>query len=137
MEDKKQIPFLSSEEEQELRMLHRTMKDKRKAYRINAIILLNRGYTKSEVERLLLIDRKSIIKYEKDYRKGGIEKLLRDDYVLYSGKLSEHEKEALKNELCSTVFTTAKAVCDYVKKKYGKQYTNDGMVKLLHALEFL
>ena len=69
-------------------MLHRTMKDKRKAYRINAIILLNRGYTKSEVERLLLIDRKSIIKYEKDYRKGGIEKLLRDDYVLYSGKLS-------------------------------------------------
>ena len=136
MEDKKQIPFLSSEEEQELRMLHRTMKDKRKAYRINAIILLNRGYTKSEVERLLLIDRKSIIKYEKDYRKGGIEKLLRDDYVLYSGKLSEHEKEALKNELCSTVFTTAKAVCDYVKKKYGKQYTNDGMVKLLHALGF-
>ncbi len=136
MEDKKQIPFLSSEEEQELRMLHRTMKDKRKAYRINAIILLNRGYTKSEVERLLLIDRKSIIKYEKDYRKGGIKKLLRDDYVLYSGKLSEKEKEALKNELCSTVFTTAKAVCDYVKKKYGKQYTNDGMVKLLHALGF-
>lgn len=84
-------------------MLHRTMKDKRKAYRINAIILLNRGYTKSEVERLLLID-----------RKGGIKKLLRDDYVLYSGKLSEKEKEALKNELCSTVFTTAKAVCDYV-----------------------
>ena len=136
MEERKHEPFLSNEEEQELRTLHRTMKDKRKAYRINAIILLNRGYTKTEVERILLIDRKSIIKYEKDFRKGGVDKLLRDEYFLYSGKLSEDEKELLKQDIRNTLFVTAKAICDHVYKKFGKKYTNDGMVKLLHTLGF-
>jgi len=136
MEDRKHTPFLSEAQEEELLKLHRTMKDKRKAYRINAIILLNRGYTKTEVERLLLIDRKSIIKYEKNFRKGGVEKLLRDDIFLYSGKLSEGEKELLRHDLRTTLFMTAKAVCDHVEKRFGRRYTNDGMVKLLHTLGF-
>jgi len=136
MRDKEQTSFLSSEEELELLSMHRSMKDKRKAYRINAIILLNRGYTKTEVERILLIDRKSLLKYEKDYRKGGIDKLIRDEYLFYSGKLSEHDKKVLKKDLGATVFQTAKAVRDHVYKKFGKRYTNDGMVKLLHSLGF-
>jgi hypothetical protein len=98
MDEQRNTPFLNPEEEQELLALHRSMKDKRKAYRINAIILLNRGYTKTEVERILLIDRKSLLKHEKNYRKGGIEKLLRDDYIFYTGKLSEHEKLIRKRQ---------------------------------------
>ena len=136
MSEQNRPPFLSKEEEQELLTLHRTMKDKRKAYRINAIILLNRGYTKTEVERILLIDRKSIVKYEKNFRKGGVDKLLRDEYFPYSGKLTEHEKKLLKQDIHNTLFTTAKAICDHVYKKFGKSYTNDGMVKLLHTLGF-
>jgi transposase len=136
MEEQRTTSFLTDEEEQELLTLHRTMKDKRKAYRINAIILLNRGYSKKEVERILLIDRKSIIKYEKDYTKGGIEKLLRDDFIQYSGKLTEKQKVQLVDDLRKNLFSTAKAVGGHVLKKYGVRYTNDGMVKLLHSLGF-
>ena len=136
MDEEKNIPFLSAEEEQILLEAHRALKDKRKAYRINAIILLNKGYTKKEIERILLIDRKSIIKYEKDYRKGGVDRLLRDEYVSYCGKLSESEKEILKQDLRENLFVTAKAVSEHVRKKFKKHYSNDGIVKLLHSLGF-
>lgn len=136
MDEQSFKPFLSADKERELLEMHRSMKDKRKAYRINTIILLNRGYTKTEVERILLIDRKSILKYEKDYRKGGIAELLRDDYNFYCGKLSASEKQVLIEDLRSRLFMTAKAVCNHVYKKFGKRYSNDGMVKLLHSLGF-
>lgn len=136
MGDRIQKPFLNSDEEKELIEIHRTIKDKRKAYRINAIILLNRGYSKSEVERLLLIDRKSIIKYEKDYRKGGVDKLLRDDFVHYCGKLTEKEKQLLQQDLREQLFPTAKAVREHIRKKFRKEYTIDGTVKLLHSIGF-
>jgi transposase len=136
MKEREHIPFLSKEQEKELLTLHRTMKNKRKAYRINAIILLNRGYTKTEVERILLIDRKSLLKYEKDYQKGGVDKLLRDEYSFYSGKLTEQEKTILVEDLRNTLFVTAKEVSAHVHKKFRKRYTNDGMVKLLHSLGF-
>jgi len=136
MEGRNTTPLLSPEEEQVLLEAHRALKDKRKAYRINTIILLNRGYTKSEVERILLIDRKSIIKYEKDYRKGGVDKLLRDEYIHYFGKLTESDKETLKQDLRENLFVTANAVRDHVRKKFKKDYSNDGIVKLLHSLGF-
>ena len=136
MKETRDRPILTPEQEEELIRVHRTLKDKRKAYRINAIILLGRGYSRREVERILLIDRKSITRYIKDYRKGGIERLLRDDYVMYSGKLTDAEKKILQNDLKMTVFPTAKAICEHVKKKFRKSYTNDGMIKLLHSLGF-
>ena len=127
---------LTAEEESELLAIHRTLKEKRKAYRINVIILLNRGYSKSEVERILLIDRKSILRHVKDYEKGGIEKLLRDDYIPYMGKLTEKEKVKLKKDLREHTFLTAKAVRDHVWKKFDKSYSIDGINKLLHTLGF-
>jgi hypothetical protein len=50
---------LSPERKKELIEIHRTTKDKKYADRIKTIILLNDGYSKAEIERILLIDKKT------------------------------------------------------------------------------
>lgn len=136
MDKVKSKPFLTAEEEEILREAHRALKDKKNAYRINVILLLNKGYSKSAIEKILLLDRSSIVKYKKDYDKGGIDKLMNNDYVAYSGKLNEDEKETFKKDLRENLFSTAKEICEHVKKKFKIEFSNDGMIKLLHSMGF-
>ena len=135
--DNKQKEFkLSTEQKNELIKIHKTMKDKKYADRIKAIILLDDGYSKSEIERILLIDRKSVRKYLNDYEKKGLIGLLNDDYSPYYGKLTVEQQEILIDDLRKNLFTTAKEVCIHVKKKFNVKFRPESMVKLLHRLGF-
>jgi len=127
---------LSPEERDILKKYHLSISDKKIADRIKAIILIDRGYTKKEIERILLIDRKTIRRYVKKYKKAGIDGLLKNNYSGYSGKLTEEQKEQLKNDLRENLFSTAKEVCIHVKKKFNISYKVESMVKLLNRLGF-
>lgn len=72
---------LSPEELAERRTAHRTMRDIRQAYRINAIILLGQGRGMKDVADALLMDPETVRTYVKRYQKGGIDELLRMSYV--------------------------------------------------------
>ena len=76
---------LSNTELETLRAAHRDCRDKRSAYRVNAVILLGCGGTTKQVADALLIDEGTLRSYIKRYRKGGVDKLLQDNY---SGGLS-------------------------------------------------
>lgn len=127
---------LSPERKKELIEIHRTTKDKKYADRIKTIILLNDGYSKTEIERILLIDKKTIYKYMKDFKKNGLLELLKDDYIPYWGKLTKEEQEILIKDLRESLFSTAKEICDHVKRKFNKKFRAESMVKLLHRLGF-
>ena len=72
---------LSKQELAELRAAHRRAANVREAYRINAVILLGKGRTAADVADALLIDQETVRTYFKRYKKGGVEELLRMNYV--------------------------------------------------------
>ena len=43
-----------------LKALHRLQRDRKKAYRINAVILLGTGWTVTQVAEVLLVDEKTV-----------------------------------------------------------------------------
>ncbi len=55
--------------ELQVQVLHREMTEKRQADRIKAIILLDSGFSPSQVAEVLLIDRSTV---RRDYKKGGV-----------------------------------------------------------------
>ena len=128
---------LSKTEREKLVNLHREMDHKKTADRIKAIILLDLGYERSEIEKILLIDRDTINKQVNKYKSGGVEKLIRDNYKPNVCRLSDEQLAELRASLNESLFITAQEVCVHVKKKYGISYRAESMVKLLHRIGFV
>ena len=127
---------LTKEEQEILREFHRTTRERRFADRIKAVLLYSEGYTKSEIERILLIERRTIGRYIKKYKNKGVESLLDDNYSGSEPYLSTHEIELLREELRRNIYLTSKSICEYVKNRFHKEYKPESMVKLLHRIGF-
>lgn len=68
--------FLTDEQVEILKQAHRTIKDKKLADRIKAVLSLNAGYEYSHVARILLLDEVTLRRYVKQYQEKGIDGLL-------------------------------------------------------------
>ena len=119
-----------------MRLAHRGCRDKRSAYRLNAIILLSSGWTVQEVADALLIDEGTLRKYVDDYHTGGIDQLLATHYQGGLSYLDEQEKQALAAHLSTHTYSTTREVIRYVEQEYEVVYSVSGMTDLLHALGF-
>lgn len=128
--------FLSPDQVLALRTTHRTIKDKRLADRIKAIMLLNKGLSYTQIAEILMLDEITLRRYEKQYKAKGIDGLLECLYAGGKSKLSIVQQNALADYVSSYLFTTAVQVQKYVASVYDKQYTLIGITKLLHRLGF-
>lgn len=128
--------FLTSEERNNLIIIHRNLRDKKYADRIKAIILFDKGYSKIQICGILLIDKKTLNKIFKKYNAKGVDGVLTDNYKAYTGKLTKEQEEELKNDVRENTFSTAKEVCEHVRKKYDVVYRVESIVQLLHRLGF-
>jgi len=63
---------LSKEKIAELEKFHRTLRDKRQADRVKAVIALSKGWLAAQIAEILLFDEKTSRHYFKRYQKGGI-----------------------------------------------------------------
>lgn len=129
--------IISSEEKAILLKLHRSLKDKRYADRIKAVLMISNGYTHQETANVLLLDQDTITKCIKKYFNKGVEALISDNFVEYSGKLTSDQEKELTMTLESNLFSTAAEIANYIKQVYHIEYSHDGMVKLLHRLGFV
>jgi len=127
---------LSPEKREELVRFHRTLRDRRIADRIKAILLLDAGYSHEQVSSILLIDSDTIRKCEKKFLQGDIDALIAYSYTAYEGKLSQPQREELREHLRTNVYQCALEVREYIRKNYDAQYTQDAVIKLLHRLGF-
>jgi len=127
---------LSESEVQNLIQLHKQIKEKRIAYRINAIILLAQGFTYPEVEKVLLLDDRTIRRYRDLYLKKGIEGLLESNYKGRQPKLTDQQEKEFVDHLEKNLYATALEICKYIEEKYNIKFTSDGMVITLHRLGF-
>jgi len=127
--------FLSADQIRALKWMHKTS-DRKKADKIKAILLLNRGFTHEEVAEILLLDDSTIRRWFAIFESEGIDSLLKYNYVGSDGKLTTKQLTALSRHLEDTVYQTTKEICNYVFNKYGVNYSTKGITNMLHRLGF-
>jgi transposase len=128
---------LDKQELAELRTAHRRAKNAREAYRINAVILLGDGWTAADVANALLIDPDTVRTYFKRYKKGGLEALLRMNYVGSEALLNETQLVELDVHLQEHLHLTAESVARWVKERWGVCYAPSGMAAVLRRLGYV
>jgi len=129
---------LSTEEVSQLRELARITRDKKTADRIRIILALGNGHSARHVAELFLIDEDTVTKWRNKYLK----RRLFTDWLAtgttgYNGKISSDQERELSTYIETETVTDAATVVDYIKAQYSKNYTVNGVTKLLHRLGFV
>ncbi len=119
-----------------LKLLHKRQRDRRLAYRINAIILLGTGWRLTEVSDALLLDTETLRSYVKKYRDGKVQELLKNKQLGKQSRLSDQEQTELKAHLSEFTYPDIKSIIAYVKKTYEATYGPTQMRNILKALNF-
>lgn len=128
--------FLTEEQVKVLRQAHRTIRDKKLADRIKAVLSLNSGFEYAQVAKILLLDEITLRRYVKQFKEKGIDGLLECRYGGGRSRLNPGQKQELKIFLRDNTKRTAQEVVEYVLKTYGFSYSVIGITKLLHRLGF-
>jgi transposase len=128
--------YLNDKDRLILEEFHRACLDKKTADKIKAILLIAQGFSYYEIEKILLLDERTLNRYKNLYKHKGIDGLVANNYQGSSYKLSDEQIELLKQELDSKIYWTAEEICEYVKKTFKVSYTVKGMVQTLHRLGY-
>lgn len=128
--------FLTEEDIVSLRRLHRTIKDKKAADRIKAVVMLHYGFTYQEIAKALFLDETTLNRYVKRFKEKGIGGLLECQYAGGRTRLTLLQEQELKLYLRDNTKRTAKEVVSYIYETYGIKYSTIGVTKLLHRLGF-
>ncbi len=86
---------LSNKEITKLEQTHRSLRDKRQADRVKAVIALSKGWSAAQIAEILLFDEKTSRHYFDRYQQGGMDALLDDNYGGADPKLDEHQMNEL------------------------------------------
>ncbi len=127
---------LSKEKIIELERLHRSLRDKRQADRVKAVVALSKGWSATQVAEILLFDEKTSRHYFERYQQGGLKALLDNNYTGAEPKLDTHQIGELDRYLQEHILPDAKAVVSHIDKQYGVHYSLSGVTDLLHRLGF-
>lgn len=128
--------FLTDEQILVLRTAHKTVRDKKLADRIKAIVALHRGIPYAEVAKLLFLDEITLRRYVRQFQAKGIDGLLEYRYSGGQTRLTILQEQELKEFLKIDTQRTASAVLKHIQKKYGVAFSVIGITKLLHRLGF-
>lgn len=128
--------FLTKEQVLVLRQAHRTVRDKKLADRIKAVLSLNAGFEYAQVAQILLLDEVTLRRYVEKFQKQGIDGLLEFHYRGGQTKLTLVQEQKLKGYLQENTQRTAKEVLDHINKQYKIIFSVIGVTKLLHRLGF-
>lgn len=129
--------FLSSQERFVLQEAHRAERVKRRADRIKSVLLLDSGWSYEKIAEALFLDDNTVRRYESDYREGGLDLLIEDNYQGRTCKMSVLQEAELRQHLEDNTYGSAKEIVAYIYERFGIKYTESGIVNLLHRLGFV
>jgi len=127
---------LSESEYKLLREMQQNEKHKRNYVKVTVLLMLHIGNSTENISLSLGISEQTISNYVKSYTQIGLEAYLESPYLGYSGKLTQEQKEELKLELNTHLYTSSSEIVEYIFKQFGIRYTSEGLVPLLHRLGF-
>lgn len=117
--------------------LHRLERNRRFADRIKAILLLDSDWSYIKIAEALLLDDQTIRNYESTFTSQGIEALLSDSYRGGAKKLSAAQEVEVRNHIVKHTYHASSQIIAYVRLTYSLEYSEQGMVHLLHRLGFV
>lgn len=120
-----------------LREEHKQMAYRTDAYRINAIILLGTGWTQAQVSEALLLDERTIRRYVKAYREGGIEGLLEVRFQGGQCHLTQEQITRLDEHLLAHLYSQVRDIRQYIQMTFGVTYSISGVTQLLKRMGFV
>lgn len=120
-----------------LRTEHKSLSEKRFADQVKAVYLLGSGWEPKDIAEAILVDDDTIRNYYKRYIEYGIDALVTSKAGGSEAWLTEDQMKALDAELHQTLYLTAKEVANYVKAKFGVDYSERGMIHILHRLNYV
>ena len=127
---------LTTEQIASLKLLHRTLRDRKKADRVKAIVLLGSGWTVANVAEALLIDEKTVRLWLEKYRLGGEDELIQLHYQGKAPMLNETQQAELATHLDEHTYLNSDDIRQYIAKTYRVKYSPTGVKELLHRLGF-
>ena len=127
---------LSSKEIAELERSHHSLRDKRQADRVKAVLALSKDWSAAQIAEILLFDEKTTRHYFDRYQQGGLQALLEDNYSGAESRLDEHQMSELDAYLEEHILPAAKSVIAHIDNQYGVGYSVSGVTDLLHRLGF-
>jgi len=105
--------------------------------RANAIVLLNDGWSASDVAKAFLLDDDTIRGWHKLYEQRGIEGLTSFDMGGSSSYLSASQEDVLKAWVGATLPRSTRPIGAFIEKELGLVYeSRSGLIALLHRLGF-
>ena len=133
---------LSPEQIASLKALHRTLRDRKKADRVKAAVLLGTGYPVAQVAEILFLDETTVRNYYEKYVQGGKEGLLTLFYAGRQPSLAEVQQQELAlylsiRYLDDNTYLTSREVARYIKQTFGISFKPSGVKDLLHRLGFV
>lgn len=127
---------LDTETRDYLRKLRKKERDKKRYIKISVILALDAGHSAQEVANLFGLDDATIYRYATVYQNVGVEDYLKENWVPYVGKLTQEQREVIRAEVSSRLYTSARAVAAWIECTFGIHYHEKHVVKLLHSLGF-
>lgn len=129
--------FLTAQQVIVLREAHYDSKFRKQADRIKAILALNRGLSYEQTAKLLLLDQTTIRRYEKEFKKIGVDGILENNHIGSDPYLTVNQQHELTLHLKENTYQKVLEIVVYVKNTYNKIYSIEGMTHLLHRLGFV
>jgi len=129
--------FLTAQQVIVLREAHYDSKFRKQADRIKAILALNRGLSYEQTAKLLLLDQTTIRRYEKEFKKIGVDGILESNHIGSDPYLTVNQQHELTLHLKENTYQKVLEIVVYVKNTYNKIYSIEGMTHLLHRLGFV
>ena len=105
--------------------------------RMNVLLLLDDGWTAERIAEALYIDTETVHEHRRLYDTAGVAGLERLAYAGSDAALNDSGIEALKAELDTHLYMTAREVCDFVQRTFGVSYIPNAMTKLLKRLGYV
>ena len=127
--------FLTPGQVTEYKRLHKGASSEKRD-RIKAILMLNSGYSQSEIAEVLLLDESTIWRWFKLLKHSGIHALLKDKYKGGIAKLTDDEIAELDSHFADKIYMDAKEICAHVLATFGVHYTSKGMTNLLPRMGY-
>ena len=110
---------------------------RRRFVKATVLLMLHQGLPVEVIELSLSLDDNTIRRYVLAFLEQGMEDYLSDNYVPYSGKLSEQQERLLAVHLDDNLYLDVKPVIAYVEEVFGVSYSISGMRDLLHRMGFV
>lgn len=128
---------LKHPERKQLEAAYDCASDKRTANKINSLLLLDDGYSPTEIAEILRVDSSTIYRQKNTFIANGLEAYLENPFLGGTCKLERSQLEKLESHLDSHLCETTEEIVKYVEESFGITYTNAGMAALLNRLGFV